>query len=77
MPKITPIPYWKLIRVFEMDGFSVRGTEGDHIIMTKPGVKRPLVIKRSPRDVPVAHIRTNLTTANMSRDRYFELLERA
>jgi hypothetical protein len=45
--------------------------------MTKPGVKRPLVIKRSPRDVPVAHIRTNLTTANMSRDRYFELLERA
>ncbi len=77
MPRITPIPYWKLIRVFEMDGFSVRGTEGDHIIMTKPGGKRPLVIKRSPKDVPVAHIRTNLTTANMSRDRYFELLERA
>lgn len=75
MPRITPIPYWKLVRVFEMDGFSVRGTEGDHIIMTKPGVKRPLVIKKSPRDVPVAHIRTNLTTANMSRDRYFEFLE--
>lgn len=27
------------------------------------------------RNVPVAHIRTNMTTAGMSRDRYFELLE--
>ena len=75
MHKITPIAHRTLIRIFEMDGFTVRGTEGDHVIMTKPGVKRPLVIKCSPRDVPVAHIRTNLTTANMSRERYFELLE--
>jgi len=64
-----------LIQVFELDGFRVVRQKGDHVIMTKPGVPRPVVIKTSPRKVPVAHIRTNMTTAGMSRDRYFELLE--
>jgi hypothetical protein len=44
--------------------------------MTKPGCQRPLIIKTSPRLVPVTHIRTNMTTAGMSRERYFELLEK-
>lgn len=77
MPKLTPIPYQTLIKIFELDGFTVRGQEGDHITMVKPGATRPLVIKTSPRNVPVTHIRTNMTTAGMSRDRYFELLEKA
>lgn len=75
MPKIVPIPYQTLIRIFELDGFMVRSQRGDHITMVKPGVFRPLVIKTSPRNVPVTHIRTNMTTAGMSRERYFELLE--
>jgi predicted RNA binding protein YcfA (HicA-like mRNA interferase family) len=75
LPKIVPIPYQTLIRVFELDGFVVRSQRGDHITMVKPGVSRPLVIKTSPRNVPVTHIRTNMTTAGMSRERLFELLE--
>ncbi len=75
MPKITPVDYRRLIQVFEMDGFRVSRRKGDHIVMTKPGVLRPVVIKTSPHQVPVTHIRTNLTTAGMSRERYFELLE--
>lgn len=75
MPKITPVDYRILIRVFERDGFVVSRRKGDHILMTKPGVHRPLVIKSSPQQVPVIHIRTNLTTAGISRDRYFALLE--
>ncbi|MEW6557170.1 MAG: type II toxin-antitoxin system HicA family toxin [Elusimicrobiota bacterium] len=76
MPKITPIHYEKLIRIFELDGFVVKRRKGDHISMTKTGISRPLVIKCSPREVPVAHIRTNMTTAGISRDRYFELLDK-
>lgn len=75
MPKITPLDYRTLIKVFELDGFTVTRQKGDHIIMTKPGVARPLVIKSSPRKVPVTHIRTNMTTAGMSRNRFFELLD--
>lgn len=75
MPKITPVDYRILIRIFELDGFTVKRQKGDHIVMTKAGVPRPVVITSSPRRVPVTHIRTNLTTAGMSRERYFELLE--
>lgn len=75
MPKITAVDYRVLVQVFERDGFTVSRRKGDHIIMTKPGVSRPVVIKSSPHQVPVTHIRTNLTTAGMSRERYFELLD--
>ena len=75
MPKLMPVDYRDLIRVFELDGFTVSRQRGDHIVMTKPGVLRPVVIKTSPHQVPVTHIRTNLTTAGMSRERFFELLE--
>ena len=73
--KIVPVHYLLLIKIFERDGFEVRRKKGDHIIMTKPGVKRPLVIKSSPKLVPITHIRTNMTTAGMTREKYFQLLE--
>jgi hypothetical protein len=62
-------------RLFERAGFTVKRKKADHIIMTKKGTKRPLVIKTSPRLVPVTHIRTNMNTAGMTRDQYFRLLE--
>ncbi len=43
--------------------------------MVKEGIKRPVVIKSSPKEVPIIHIRTNMTTAGMSRQEYFELLD--
>jgi predicted RNA binding protein YcfA (HicA-like mRNA interferase family) len=72
--KIVPMRYSLLVKVFELDGFTVKRKKGDHVIMTKAGVKRPLVIKTSPKLVPVTHIRTNMTTAGMGRERHFELL---
>jgi len=74
--KIVPISYQTLVRVLELDGFVVKRMRGDHIIMTKSGIKRPLVIRTSPKAVPVTHIRTNMTTAGMTRERFFELLEK-
>jgi predicted RNA binding protein YcfA (HicA-like mRNA interferase family) len=73
--KLTPIHYETLIKIFHLEGFTIQRKKGDHIIMTKPGAKRPLVIKSSPRLVPVTHIRTNMTTAGITRERFFELLE--
>jgi predicted RNA binding protein YcfA (HicA-like mRNA interferase family) len=73
--KITPISFQTLVKVFEAEGFTVSRHRGDHLILSKPGVIRPVVIKTSPRDVPVTHILTNLRTAGISRERYFELLD--
>ena len=52
MPKITALHWEKLVQIFELEGFQVVGGVGDHLRMTKAGVKRPVVIKTSPRAVP-------------------------
>jgi predicted RNA binding protein YcfA (HicA-like mRNA interferase family) len=59
--------------VFEADGFQLVRVEGDHMVFSKPGVIRPVVIPRYAA-VPVFIIKNNLRTAGMSRERFFELL---
>jgi predicted RNA binding protein YcfA (HicA-like mRNA interferase family) len=73
MPKLSPVSYKQLVRVFEADGFVCVRTEGDHMVFTKAGVLRPIVIPRIAA-VPVFIIKNNLRTAGISRERYFELL---
>ena len=76
MPKIAPVSYQTLVRVFEKGGFHFQRQRGDHLVYTKPGISRPLVIPMYDQ-VPVFIIRNNLRSARMSRERYFELLETA
>ena len=73
MPAIQPVPYKTLVRVFEQEGFRFARQAGDHLIYTKPGIKRPLVIP-TYRAVPVFIIRNLLRTSGMTRERYFSLL---
>lgn len=75
MPKIIPINYKRLECIFAKDNFVHIRTKGDHIIYTKPGITRPLVIPRYD-EIPVFVIKNLLRTAGMSRERYFELLKR-
>lgn len=71
--RLTPLPWERLVRVFEQDGFRIVREEGDHLVLTKQGVIRPLVIPRY-RAVPVFIIRNNMRSAGMSRERFFTLL---
>ena len=75
MPKITPISSSKLRKVFEKDGFKCVRIEGDHYVYTKKGVIRPIVIPKWP-EIPVFIIRNNIRTAGISREQYFQLLEK-
>ncbi|HEY7334760.1 MAG TPA: type II toxin-antitoxin system HicA family toxin [Bryobacteraceae bacterium] len=75
MPSIRPVSCKRLVKVFEADGFICVRTEGDHMVFTKPGVLRPLVIPKYA-SVPVFIIKNNLRAAGISRERYFELLDR-
>ena len=74
MLSIRPVRFQALITVFEADGFRFNRQHGDHLIYTKAGVKRPLVIPMY-REVPVFIIKNLLRTAGMSRERYFDLLQ--
>ena len=73
MPKLSSVSYQVLKCIFELDGFTHVRTEGDHLVFTKPGVLRPVVIPKYAA-LPVFIIKNNLRTAGISRERYFELL---
>ncbi len=73
MPRLTP-QHWKTLeRVFEKDGFVLEREEGSHRVYTKPGVARPVIIPKY-NEVGVEIIQSNMRTAGMSRERYFQLL---
>jgi predicted RNA binding protein YcfA (HicA-like mRNA interferase family) len=73
MPKLRPVSWKALAGVFEADGFRCVRIEGDHMVFTKSGVVRPVVIRKYP-SVPVFIIRNNLRTAGTPRERHLELL---
>ena len=73
MPKLSPVHYRLLACVFEKDGFGLVREEGDHMIYTKRGVLRPIVIPKY-KNIPVFIIKNNLRSGGINRDRYFELL---
>lgn len=75
-PRIIPLHHRTLSRVFELDGWKFVRQKGDHLEYQKEGASRPVVIPRY-KEIPVFIIRKNMRTAGMSRERFFELLEKA
>lgn len=73
MPKLKPVDYKTLIKVFEADGFSQARTRGSHHSLVKAGIARPIVIP-SYDEVGLDIIKSCMKTAGMSRERYFRLL---
>ena len=73
MAKLTPPNWQTLVRIFKADGFENSRQEGSHIVMTKPGVDRPIVIPKYA-EIALHIVKNNMRTAGMSRERYFELL---
>jgi predicted RNA binding protein YcfA (HicA-like mRNA interferase family) len=73
MPRITPVNWRDLEKVFLAAGFTFARQEGSHRSYKKPGVLRPVVIPTYD-EIPVSVIKNNLKTAGISREEYFRLL---
>ena len=73
MQALRPLHFQMLIAVFERAGFIFSRQHGDHLIYTKAGVKRPLVVPMY-REVPVFVIRNLLRTAGMNREEFLNLV---
>jgi predicted RNA binding protein YcfA (HicA-like mRNA interferase family) len=74
MPRITPISWRKLEKIFLASGFVFARQDGSHRSYIKTGIARPVVIPTYD-EVPVFIIRNNLRTAGISRDEYLRLLD--
>jgi predicted RNA binding protein YcfA (HicA-like mRNA interferase family) len=73
MPRITPIHYRKLAKVFEKKGFKYLRTQGDHLVYGKSGIVRPIIIPMY-REIPEFIILKNLKTAHITRKEYLDIL---
>jgi len=73
MPKLTPVHWRKLEKVFLAAGFCFARQQGSHRSYVKDGITCPVVIPTYD-EVPVSIIRNNLRTAGISREMYFDLL---
>lgn len=61
---------WQELRdIFKLAGWIEDRTKGDHLVMTKPGAARPVVIKMD-RDLGEDIIRSNMRTAGMERSEF-------
>lgn len=73
MPRITPVGWRTLEKVFLADGFVLEREKGSHRVYSKPSVSRPVVIPKY-KELGVDIIKSNMRTAGMSNRRYFNLL---
>ncbi len=73
VPKIVPVNYKTLVQVFEEEGFTLVRHEGSHMIYTKSGISRPVVIPTYVA-IPIFIIKNCLRTGKISRERYLELI---
>jgi len=72
MPRLTPVKWQILECIFMKDGFVFERQEGDHRAYSKENVLRPVIIP-TYNEIGINIIKSNMKTAGMSRQRYFEL----
>ena len=76
MPRISPVDWKTLVKVFTLHGCEYRRKEGSHHVLWCPGAKRAVVIPEYDEG-GVGIIKNNMRTACLSRERYFDLLKQA
>lgn len=74
MPRLTPIDWRKLEKVFMAAEFQFVRQEGRPRSHANAGVARPVLIP-TYREVPECIIPINLKTASLPREDYFEVLQ--
>jgi predicted RNA binding protein YcfA (HicA-like mRNA interferase family) len=73
MPSLTA-KHWKILEaIFIKDGFTLERKSSSHNVYVKVGCARPVIIPRYDA-VGIDIIKNNMKTANMTRERYFQLL---
>lgn len=75
MSHLTPENWKRLVRIFKRLGFEIERETDDHIVMSKAGVLRPLIIpkyKQVGKDI----ILNNIRSAGISRETYMEHREK-
>lgn len=74
MPRLAPVKRKKFETFLRMVGCSLKRVSGDHLIYTRPNLKRPVIVT-ADSEVPIFIIRNNLRTLDMSVEEYLNIIE--
>jgi predicted RNA binding protein YcfA (HicA-like mRNA interferase family) len=75
MSKIYPTDWKTQLKIFKQYGCSYKRKKGSHHVLIYPGAKRAVVIPEYD-EIDVDIIKNNMRTVNMSREEYFDLLNK-
>lgn len=76
MPKIGPIDPYKLIKLLSKLGFKPIRQKGSHVILANGRGARIVVPVHPGRRVKPGLVRVIIAEAGITREKYFELLEK-
>ncbi|MDA7990170.1 MAG: type II toxin-antitoxin system HicA family toxin [Gammaproteobacteria bacterium] len=74
MARLPLISAKKFVKFFLARGFDKDRQSGSHIIMTKKGIARPLVIPNY-KELDYDHILNNLDIAGITREEYIDAMQ--
>jgi predicted RNA binding protein YcfA (HicA-like mRNA interferase family) len=75
MLRIHPTDWRTQLEIFERYGCRYKRKKGSHHVLIFPGAKRAVVIPEYD-EIDVDIIKNNMRTLGMSREQYFDLLEK-
>ncbi len=71
LPSLKPA---EVVAALERAGFLVKRQTGSHLILYKPGLRRPLSIPVHTSDMPIGTLRSIIRQANLTVDEFSKLL---
>ena len=71
LPSLKP---GEVISALERAGFTVRRQTGSHVILYKPGLRRPLSIPLHAKEMPVGTLHAIIRQANLTVNEFLKLL---
>jgi predicted RNA binding protein YcfA (HicA-like mRNA interferase family) len=74
VPRLTALPWNKLVCVFEQIGYRRSGQKGSHIKLEKAGAARPLIVPRYD-EVGKDIILNLIRTSGITREAFLTLLD--
>ncbi len=65
----------EVIEALQRAGFEVRRQTGSHVILYRPGLRRPISVPLHPGDLPLGTLRAVLRQAELSVEEFIALLQ--
>ena len=76
MGRFKNIPYRKIKKLLEINGWHIDRQRGSHILFVKPGTIRPVVIPYHEKEIDSYLIREVIKALNISEEEFIEKIKK-